>query len=550
MYITVNGIRKKIKQNTKYLDLAMEVRDQYPYDILLAKQGYVLKELNGIVKEGDDISFLTAADEPGMNTYERSLLFLLLYALKRKVGVEKMHKLMVDFSVRKGLLIETGEDITVTAELLEELKADMVSMVKEALPITKKSVPIAEAKKRMEEQGFDSKSALFRFRRSSSVNLYTIGDFDNYFYGYMVPDTSYLKYFDLCEYEGNIILLMPDRKEPTKVNPLNIQKKVYASLMQSVMWGKMMEVSTIGDLNCMIADNRINELMLVQEALMESRLSDIAQEIVRRKDVKFVMIAGPSSSGKTTTSRRLSIQLKAHGLKPHAISVDNYFVDREKTPRDENGDYDYECLEALDLKLFNQNMSDLLTGKTVSLPTFNFVEGKMEYKGDTLTLGEGDILVIEGIHALNAKMSESLPEESKYKIYLSALTPLNIDEHNRISTSDGRLVRRMVRDARTRGAQAKDTIARWNSVRQGEEKNIFPYQEEADVVFNSSLIYELPVLKSLAEPLLFQVPENSPEGVEAKRLLKFFDYFLAAGTDYIPINSILREFVGGSCFDV
>ena len=323
-------------------------------------------------------------------------------------------------------------------------------------------------------------------------------------------------------------------------------------------WGEELGVATVGELNELITGKTnkksscrdITDLILVQEALMEKRMAQIADAIAKDQQKKIILIAGPSSSGKTTFSYRLSVQLKAAGLRPHPIGVDNYFVDREKSPKDADGNYNYEDLECIDVAQFNQDMEDLLQGKTVSMPTYNFVTGRREYKGNFLRLGPEDILVIEGIHCLNEKLYPLLPKESIFRIYISALTQLNIDEHNRIPTTDGRLIRRMVRDARTRGASAQDTIAMWNNVRKGEEKNIFPYQETADVVFNSALIYELAVLKPYAEPLLFGIDRNAPEYSEAKRLLKFFDYFVGIDSQKIPINSILREFIGGSCFNV
>ena len=306
----------------------------------------------------------------------------------------------------------------------------------------------------------------------------------------------------------------------------------------------------MGDLNDKITKGGIQDILLIQEALQESKISEIASKIASAGNKKFVMIAGPSSSGKTTFSHRLSIQLAAHGMKPHPIAVDNYFVNREFTPVDEFGEKNFECLEAIDVEQFNKDMLALLEGKRVEMPVFNFKAGQREYKGDFLQLEEDDVLVIEGIHGLNDKLSYALPKESKFKIYISALTQLNIDEHNRIPTTDGRLIRRIVRDARTRGTSAKETIARWPSVRRGEEQNIFPFQEEADVMFNSALIYELACLKVYAEPLLFGIDRNEPEYIEAKRLLKFLDYFVPVPSEAVPHNSILREFVGGSCFNV
>ena len=306
----------------------------------------------------------------------------------------------------------------------------------------------------------------------------------------------------------------------------------------------------MGDLNNRICAGQLSDVILVQEALQERRIAEIANEIVARGGIKFVMIAGPSSSGKTSFSHRLSIQLQTHGLKPHPIAVDDYFVEREKTPRDANGDYNFECLEAIDVELFNRDMCELLAGNEVELPTFNFKTGHREYNGNFKRLGAEDILVIEGIHGLNDKMSYALPTESKFKIYISALTSLNVDGHNRIPTTDGRLLRRMVRDARTRGASATRTLQMWPSVRRGEEENIFPHQESADVMFNSALIYELALLKPYAEPLLYSVKPTEPEYYEAQRLLKFLGYFLSIPADSIPNNSLVREFCGGSCFHV
>jgi uridine kinase len=312
----------------------------------------------------------------------------------------------------------------------------------------------------------------------------------------------------------------------------------------------MLDVETVGALNDKVTKGDVREVILVQEAMQERRIAEIAAEIAARPKVKFILVAGPSSSGKTTFSHRLSIQLRANGLIPHPIAVDNYFVEREDTPRDEDGKFDFECLETVDIELFNQQMNDLLAGKEVVLPRFDFVTGRKEYNSKPKKLGENDVLVIEGIHCLNPKMTAALPDENKYKIYISALTQLNVDEHNRIPSTDGRMIRRMVRDARTRNTPAEKTIAMWESVRRGEERNIFPYQEEADVMFNSALVYELAILKQHVEPLLFGIDKNIPEYLEAKRLLKFLDYFVGVGSEMVPTNSLLREFIGGGCFDI
>lgn len=365
----------------------------------------------------------------------------------------------------------------------------------------------------------------------------------------MVPSAGYIKCFDLILYSAGFVLQMPTMEEPETLAPFIAQKKLFKVLKESEDWSTMLGVDTVGALNDVIAEGGIGDLMLVQEALQEKKIAEIAERI-ERDGKKIVLIAGPSSSGKTTFSHRLSIQLRAYGMHPHPIALDDYFVNRRDTPLDADGKYDFECIEAIDMKQFNEDMSKLLAGEVVELPTFNFHTGMREYKGDFKQLNSGDVLVIEGIHGLNPKMSEQLPDNSKFKIYISALTSLNIDQHNRISTTDGRLIRRIVRDARTRGNTARMTIDMWNSVRRGEEKNIFPYQEEADVMFNSALLYELSVIKQYAEPLLFAIPHDAPEYLEAKRLLKFLDYFLGISGEAVPNNSILREFIGGSCFHV
>ena len=366
----------------------------------------------------------------------------------------------------------------------------------------------------------------------------------------MLPDTSYVKEFQVLPYEEGFMLVLPDRKDPLALKPFKPQEKLFRTLKESTDWGARVGIENVGELNDVICSNRMQEMILLQEAEQERRIGEIAKEVVSHSHVKFVMIAGPSSSGKTSFANRISIQLRALGKVPHLISLDDYFVNREDTPRDEKGDYNFECLGAIDVELFNQNMLRLLGGEEVELPYFNFKTGHREYNGHMMKLEEEDILVIEGIHGLNPKMSYSLPEDSKFKIYISALTSLNIDDHNRIPTTDARLLRRIVRDARTRNASAKRTIQMWPSVRRGEEENIFPFQEEADMMFNSALVYELAVLKQYAEPLLFSIREGEPEFFEAKRLLRFLNYFLGVDSASIPNNSICREFVGGSCFKV
>ena len=549
VHVIIGTEERVYPEGTAWLQVALEYQPQYEDDILLVKVNGKLRELHKEVSEGR-AEFITARQKPGMSAYQRSATLLMLKAFYAVAGSQNVEKLMVDFSVGKGFFVEASGNFTITPELLLQVKEKMREYVSQRIPIEKRSVGTDEAVELFRRHRMYDKARLFAYRRVSRVNIYSIDGFEDYYYGYMVPDTGYLKYFDLIPYEYGFVLLLPAMADPGQLPAFEPQAKLFATLSQSSAWGKRMDLETVGALNDRIAAGDISHLILIQEALQEQKIAQIAASIADRPHVRFVMIAGPSSSGKTTFSHRLSIQLEAAGLKPHPIAVDNYFVNRVNSPRDAEGNYDFESLECLDLELFNRHMTALLAGERIELPEYNFKKGIREYKGDFLQLNEGDILVIEGIHCLNEALSYALPKESKYKIYISALTQLNIDEHNRIPTTDGRLLRRMVRDARTRGTKAQETIRMWPSVRRGEEQNIFPFQEEADAMFNSALAYELAVLKQHAEPLLFGIPKDSEEYVEAKRLLKFLDYFIGVSSEGIPSNSILREFIGGSCLKV
>ena len=544
--VKVCGCEKEYEEGIRLARIAEDFKDRFTEDILLARVNGKLKELHKTLEKDSEISFLTFQDPVGRKTYERSAIFVMLKAFYDVIPREKIEKIQMDFSIGDGIYGELTGDVELNEELLLKVKEQMKCLIERKIPIKKRSVNTDEAVEMFHNYGMCDKEQLFMYRRASRVNIYSLENFEDYFYGFMAPDTGYVKYFDLQLYDEGFVLILPRQKNPDVLEPFEPQDKIFHVQKESEEWGDKLDVATVGDLNDRITREGVQSLMLIQEALHEAKISSIAEEIRRRGNVKFVMIAGPSSSGKTSFSHRLSIQLSAHGLKPHPIAVDNYFVDREHTPLDEFGEKNYECLEAIDTKQFNEDMLNLLSGKTVDLPTFNFKTGCREYRGDQLQLGKDDILVIEGIHGLNDKLSYALPKESKFKIYISALTQLNIDEHNRIPTTDGRLIRRIVRDARTRGTSAKDTIARWPSVRRGEEQNIFPFQEEADVMFNSALVYELACLKVYAEPLLFGIDKSEPEYQEAKRLLKFLDYFVPVPSEGVPFNSLLREFIGGS----
>mgnify|MGYP005963288153 FL=1 len=552
--------------------VADRFKDYYEDDIILGIVNGRLRELNKKIKSDCELSFVTTADRDGRRTYRRSVVLLLQRAIYAVYGsmtqLHVMHSLGEGYYCQLEKAVECADsqqekynedtdlqgsrensEKSVTEHDIDRIVCSMYSFVEKDLTITKHSAKTQYAEQLFKEKGLHDKERLLHYRRSSRVNLYELDGVVDYFYGFMAPSTGMLKYFDIVPYENGFVLLFPGANSRS-VEPLVTSNKLFHTLDDSREWSKMLGIGTIGSLNDAIAAGRGQEIMLLQEALMEQKIGNLAAQIASDDKKKFVMIAGPSSSGKTSFANRLSIQLIAKGRKPHPLSLDDYYVDRELCPKHPDGSFDFECLESIDVKLFNEDMNRLLKGEAVDMPSFNFKTGKREYRGRKLTLGADDILVIEGIHGLNDRLSQLIPPEHKFKIYISALTQLNIDEHNPLSTTDERLIRRIVRDARTRGTNAMETIAMWPSVRKGERENIFPFQEQADVMFNSALVYELAVLKVYAEPLLFGIERDCPEYLEAKRLLKLLDYFLPMPADGIPNNSLLREFVGGSCFNV
>lgn len=548
MKLTICGEEKEYEKGTQFVQIAEEYQERYADDIVLVSVNNRLRELHKKVKKAGELTFITTKDVIGRKTYRRSVTLLMQKALYNILGKEKS-AVYVSHCISQAYYCELVQYGRPDEALLFKLKAEMLRMAEEKIPILKECIGTDEAVELFREFGMPQKECLLRYRRSSKVNTYSLDGYRDYFYGYMTMHTGYLKYFDLQLYGDGFVLMFPNHNTK-ETAPFCPSEKYFATLSQSREWGRTLGIHTIGSLNNAIVSGRIREIILIQEALMEQRIGQIAEKIASSGNIRFVMIAGPSSSGKTTFAHRLSVQLSALGLKPHPFSLDDYYLELEQTPKDENGRYNFECLEALDVELFNHDMSALLEGKAVGMPTFNFQKRKREYRGKELKLDEGELLIIEGIHGLNPKLSYSLPEESKFKIFISALTQINIDEHNYLPTKDGRLIRRIVRDARTRNTTAQQTIAMWDSVRRGEENYIFPFQDGADVMFNSALIYELAVLKLYAEPLLFQIEKSAPEYREAKRLLKFLDYFLPVPPEEIGSNSILREFIGGSTFHV
>ncbi len=548
--VNVFGVTVEYEQGSTYAEIAEDYKEKVDGDIILVMVNGKLCELHKKIQDGVKVEFVTTKDSVGNDTYVRGAIFLMLRAFYGVLGREKIKRISVEHTLGKAIYCDYEGKEPLSNELLAKVKREMQDIVDRNLPIIKKSIPTAEAVKMFKDLGMNDKVELFKYRSASSTNYYELDGFKDYFYGYMPASTGILKVFDLQLYEEGFLLLLPDTSDTTKVADYDDRPLLFKTQHEANEWGRIMGLGCVGDLNEQICNGNIEDMILVQEALQEKRIGDIAEQIKSRGGVKFVMIAGPSSSGKTSFSHRLSIQLRTLGLRPHPVALDNYFKNREDTPKDENGNYNFECLEAIDVEGFNKDMLALLKGETVQMPTFNFKIGRREYKGNTLKLEDGDILVLEGIHGLNDALSYSLPKESKFKIYISALTQLNIDEHNRIPTTTTRLIRRIVRDARTRGTSAQGTIAMWYSVRRGEEENIFPFQEQADCMFNSALVYELAVLKQYVEPLLFGIKEDDPEYLEANKLLKFLKYFLGISSEGIPHNSIVREFIGGSVFPV
>ena len=548
--VTVDGVRRAYPLGTPYRTVAADFQGSSPYDILLVSRDGRLCELHKGLDRDCSLRLITARDRPGMQTYERSAVFLMLKAFHDVVGRDNVERLSVEYSLSSALFILARGAFTLDQALLDRVEGRMRELSAQALPIEKRSASTDDAMELFRRQGLIHKAQLLSFRVNSHVNIYSLDGFVNYFYGYMVPDTSYIRCLGLELFENGFVLRLPTQKDPARLGEFRPSRKVFRELYQSTLRAEGLGVSNVAELNTIISRGGATPLVLSYEAMMEKKIGDIAAEIAARKEVRFIMIAGPSSSGKTTFSHRLSTQLRACGLHPHAIATDNYFVNRDKTPLDENGQPDFEGLGAMDVEQFNTDMVRLLNGETVDMPVYNFKRGQREYSGNFLTLKEGDVLVIEGIHCLNDEFTRSLPRQSKYRIYISCLTTLNVDDHNRIPTTDARLLRRIERDARTRGYSAQATIRMWPSVRRGEENNIFPFQDSADMVFNSSLIYETALLKPYVQPLLFGVPRDSEEYVEAKRLLKFLNYFLPIPADDIPKTSLLREFIGGGCYHV
>ena len=547
--VMINGAIRQYDKGTTFENIVREYQPKYDYSIALVYFNGKMRELSKRLERDGAISFITTSDNSGYNAYVRTAQMMLVKAASEVLGDScKDSHIKIEFSLGNACFCSILGGIRSTPELAAKLEDRMHAYVDRNIPIIKKTYPIDDAIELFRHQSMKDKEKLFHYRRSSTVNVYRMEGYSDYFYGYMLPSTGYCRLFKVQAYRGGLLLILPTIDNPSVLEDFEDQPSLFEQLMLSTKWGDLVNISTVGDLNEQICSGCISDMILVQEALQERRIGEIAQTIYDKGTVRFVLVAGPSSSGKTTFSHRLAIQLKSFGLRPHIIGMDDYFVNRDRTPVDIDGNFNFDVIEALDLELFNSDMVDLLNGETIEMPHFDFKSGRRIYKGDFLKFEENDILIIEGIHGLNPVSTEQLPDENKFKIYISALTSLNIDEHNRIPSTDARLLRRMVRDARVRSYTAQETIRSWRKVREGEEMNIFPFQESADAVFNSCLIYELAVIKQFAEPLLLGVRPNEPEYYEAKRLIKFLDYFVGIDPTPVPGNSLCREFVGGGIF--
>lgn len=571
MTLIYRNVPLEVEEGTSYRSLAERFAANYDAPILLAKVGQQIVELtkriparNSLLHgepEPRELTFITSRERDGHKTYERGATMMFLRAMTH-VFEKTLSLIKLEYAIGDSLYFSLRwrespqekdgvdpNDRYLTPEKIAEVLRTMEQYVRDKERFIKLKLPTREVIELFRQQGMPDKEQLFRYRISSLTNVYRFGDFIDYYYGYMPPSADYVDIFDLKKTDGGILLVLPNKNTPQTPGDPRIPRRLFATMRNSNTWSENIGVPTVASLNNAISNGRGREIILASEAYQEHLIGEIARRI-REENRRIVMIAGPSSSGKTSFSHRLSIQLNNVGIKAHPIGCDNYYVDRELTPRDEAGDFDYECLEALDIEQFNRDMTGLLRGDRVELPTFNFRSGHREYTGNTLRLGPGEVLVIEGIHGLNEQLSYRVRPDDKFRVYVSTLTTLNVDEHNRIPTTDHREIRRMVRDARTRGFSATETISRWLSVRRGEERHIFPFQEDADVIFNSAALYELAVLKTFAEPLLYAIPTDAPEFSEAKRLLKFLSYFLGLSCEDVPRNSIVREFIGGSIFPV
>ena len=536
-----------ISSGTTYDDLRKKYQNKYKLPVVIAKQNGSYHELNDEIKSDGEIEFFDVLSSYGNRIYLNGLIYLTIYAIKELYGINK--KVYVRYAIDYGLYIETSMQLT--KEMLKEINKKMLETVESDLPIVPVDVDRLEAIEYFKKVNEKDKANMLKYNTNSYIKLYRLGNRYDYFFSFMVPRTGLLDRFKLHYIDENgFVLMYPDRYNKGVINEYKHHAQRFEVFNDYKEWINLMKIPDSAALNKVVSQGEIGNLIRIDETLQANKLLNIAKDIYEHKNrIKVILIAGPSSSGKTTTSLKLTNYLRSFGLNPLQISLDDYFVPRAKNPKKKDGSYDYECLEALDLKLLNKNIASLLDGKEIVAPVYNFIKGEPEYI-KPMHLEDNDILILEGIHGLNPKLLEEIPRNKQYKIYISPMTGVNIDRHNRISTSDNRLLRRIIRDNRTRGYKVEDTMASWENVRLGEEKYIFPYQDDANVTYNTALIYELGILKTYAEPLLYNVDYKSEYYAEAKRLLNLLKTFLPIPSDDIPDDSVIREFIGGSCFKV
>ncbi len=516
--------------------------NKYPVVGAIFNNEYV--NLDYEIKKDGKIELIDISGKQGAKIYRTTLIYILAKAFEKLYPNEK---LVTDYQLNNAMFCDV-ENFEITDEFIQKLSNEMSDIIQKDLPIKQVIMTRQEAKEFYEKHDTPKGRLQYDLEENKEIYMYFCEEYYNYCYGTMANRTGVVRVFELVKYNKGFLMRYPRSNEPEKLPPLVKSKKLSWALKEYEDIHRILNIETVYRLNKAVTENRIKDYIMLDEALHEKKIANIADKIARNRNVKMVLIAGPSSSGKTTFAQRLGIQLRINGIKPVTISVDNYFVEREQTPRDENGNYNFEDIEAIDLKLFNEHLTKLLNGEEIEIPKFDFKVGTKRYDGTTMKLEDDEILVIEGIHCLNDKLTSSIAKDKKYKVYISALTVLNMDRYNRISTTDTRLIRRIVRDNQFRNYSAKDTIKAWSNVNKGEEKNIFPYQEQADSIFNTSLIYELGVLKSYALPLLEKITEEEKEYAEARRLINMLKYFKEIPADYVPTNSLLKEFVGGGAF--
>ncbi len=544
MKIIYKNMEISINENEKVKD-AFKERIEENKNIIACKVNNEVKNLNYELKENDEIELLDVTDRDGARIYTRGLLFIMSMAFK-ELYPEIL--LSVNYQLKSSMLCEL-KDIEPTQEMIENIRIKMQEIINKNFEIEKREIPRENAIEFLKNENTSIGKVQLENKEKDEISLYFCNGYYNYFFGVMPISTGFINLFDIMKYNDGFLIRYPSKDNPSEIKPYEETKKLLRTLEEYDDIYKVLGVCNLDDINEAIREGKAKELILLSEALHEKKISQIADTIAKNKEKRIILIAGPSSSGKTTFAKRLGIQLRLNGIKPKTISVDNYFVERDETPVDENGKANFEALDAVDLKLLNEDLIKLLNGKEIQMPTFNFKTGHKEYLGNTMKLEEDEVLVMEGIHCLNDKLTPSIPSAQKFKIYISALTVLNIDYYNRISTTDTRIIRRTVRDNQFRGYNAKRTLGAWASVTAGEEKNIFPYQEDADIMFNTSLIYEINALRNYALPLFEQITPEDDEYSEAKRLCQFLKYFEPIEPENIPKNSLLQEFLGNSIFE-